>query len=69
MEHIPGYTNKAADCLSRLPFVMRKRNDNPLKDETSLNVVKTEDKIQCCPMCGVDITDTKALQQQDRFCI
>ena len=32
VEHIPGYKNKAADCLSRLPFVTRKRNDNPLKD-------------------------------------
>ena len=31
VEHIPGYKNKAADCLSRLPFVTRKRNDNPLK--------------------------------------
>ena len=27
--HIPGTQNKAADCLSRLPFVTRKRNDNP----------------------------------------
>ena len=25
VEHIPGYKNKAADCLSRLPFVTRKR--------------------------------------------
>ena len=33
VEHIPGYKNKAADCLSRLSFVTRKRNDNPLKDE------------------------------------
>ena len=31
-----GYKNKAADCLSRLPFVTRKRNDNPLKDEISV---------------------------------
>ena len=34
VELIPGYKNKAVDCLSRLPFVTRKRNDNPLKDET-----------------------------------
>ena len=68
MEHISGYKNKAADCLSRLPFVTRKRNDNPLKDEISLNEVQTEREMQCCPMCEFDITDTKALQQQDRFC-
>ena len=39
VEYIPGYKNKAADCLSRLPFVTRKRNNNPLKDEEiSINV-------------------------------
>ena len=32
-EHIPGCKTKAADCLNRLPFVTRKRNDNPLKYE------------------------------------
>ena len=26
VKHIPGHKNKAADCLSRLPFVTRKRN-------------------------------------------
>ena len=31
-------------------------------------MAQTEDNAQCCPMCVVDITDTKALQQQDRFC-
>ena len=31
-EHIPGAQNKAADCLSRLPFVTWKRHDNPLHD-------------------------------------
>ena len=67
MEHTSGYQNKAAGCLSRLPFITRKRNDNPLKDEISINMTKTEDNIQCCPMCVADITDTKALQQ-DRFC-
>ena len=30
--HIPGTQNKAADCLCRLPFLARKRNDNPLYD-------------------------------------
>ena len=68
MEHIPGYKNKAADCLSRLPFVTRKRNHNPLKDEISINMTQTEGNSQCCPLCVADITDTKALQQQDRFC-
>ena len=61
VEHIPGYKNKAADCLSRLPFVTRKRNDNPLKDEDiSVNAIQTEDDT-CCPLCEVDLTDTKTL--------
>ena len=69
VEHIPGYKNKAADCLSRLPFVTRKRNDNPLKDEDiSVNAVQPEDDT-CCPLCEVDLTDTKTLQQEDKHCI
>ena len=68
VEHISGYKNKAADCLSRLPFVTRKRNDNPLKDEISIHMTQTEDNTQCCPICEVDITDTNTLQQQDRLC-
>ena len=68
MEYIPGYKNKAAGCLSRLPFVTRKRNDSPLKGEISINMTQTEENAQCCPMCVADITDTKALQQQERFC-
>ena len=32
VKHIPGHKNKEGDCLSQLPFVTRKRNDNPLKD-------------------------------------
>ena len=55
--------------LSRLPFVTRKKKDNPLKDEISINRTQTEDNTQCCPLCVVDIADTKALQQQDRICI
>ena len=43
-------------------------NGNQLKDEISINITQTEDNAQCCQMCVVDITDTKALQQQDRFC-
>ena len=69
VEHIPGYKNKAADCLSRLPFVTRKRNDNPLKDEDiPLKTIQTEDDT-CCPLCEVDLTDTKSLQQEDKQCI
>lgn len=68
VQHIPSYKNKAADCLSRLPFVTRKRNDNPLKSENiSLNEVK-EDEYICCPICEVEWTDTKALQQNDKHC-
>ena len=70
VEHIPGYKNKGSDCLSRLPFITRKRNDNPLKDkDTCISVVLTEDDTICCPLCGVDLTDTKTLQQEDRYCI
>ena len=31
-------------------------------------MTQTEDNTHCCPVCVADITDTKALQQQDRFC-
>ena len=65
VEHIPGYKNKAADCLSRLPFVTRKRNDNPLKDEeTTIKVIEEENDI-CCPLCEVDLTDTQTLQKSN----
>ena len=70
VEHIPGYKNKAADCVSRLPFVTRKRNDNPLKDEDiSINAVQTEDDMTCCPLCEVDLTDTKTSQHEEKHCI
>ena len=70
VEHIPGYKNKAADCLSRLRFITRKRNDNPLKDEEAgISVLQTEDDTICCPLCEVDLTDTKTLQQEDKYCI
>ena len=36
--HIPGPQNKAADCLSRLPYVTKKRNDNPLHDQDVLAI-------------------------------
>ena len=67
MGHIPSYKNKAADCLSRLPFVTRKRNNNPLKDEEiSINANHTKENATCCPMCEVDGAHPKALQQNDR---
>ena len=51
VEHIPGYKNKAADCLSRLPLVTRKRNDNPLKDETHVNAInEVKEESTCCPL-------------------
>ena len=47
----------------------RKRNDNPLKDEDiSVNAIQTEGDT-CCPLCEVDLTDTKSLQQEDKHCI
>ena len=70
VEHIPGHKNKAATCLSQLPFTTRKRNGNPLKDEdVSLHEAKVEVGEDCCPLCEVDMTDTKALQQSDKHCI
>ena len=69
VEHISGYKNKAANCLSRLPFVTRKRNDNPLKDETHVSAIhEVEEESTCCPLCEIEVTNTKALQQDDRFC-
>ena len=70
VEHITGHKNKAADCLAQLPFMTRIRNDNPLKDEdVSLNVKKVEVGEDCCFLCEVDMTNTKALQQSDKHCI
>ena len=70
VEHIPGHKNKAANCLSWLPLVTRKRNDNPLKDEdVSIHETKVEVGEDCCPLCEVDLTDTKALQQSNKHCI
>ena len=48
----------------------RKRNDNPLKDEdVSIHETKAEVGEDCCPLCEVDLTDAKALQQSDKHCI
>ena len=70
MEHTPGHKNKAANCLSLLPFTTRKRNENPLKDKNvSLNETQVEVDENCCPLYEVDLTDTKALQWSDKHCI
>ena len=70
MEHISGHKNKAANCLSGLPFVTRKRNNSPLKDENvSINKNQVEVGEDCCPLCEVELTDTKVLQQSDKHCI
>ena len=70
VEHILGYKNKAADCLSWLPFITRRRNNDPLKDkDTGISVVQIKNDTICCPLCEVDLTDTKTLQQEDRYCI
>ena len=69
--HIPGHKNKTADCLSRLPFVTRKRNSNPLKDEVSLSIINEcgNPTDICCSLCEIDLTNTKELQQSDKHCI
>ena len=70
VEHVPGHTNKAANCLSQLPFASRKRSNNPLKDEdVSINETKVEVGEDCCPLCAVELTNMKALQQSDKHCI
>ena len=70
VEHIPGHKNKGADCLSWLPFMARKRINNPLNDEdVSINETQVEMGKDCCPLCEVELTNTKALQQSDKHCI
>ena len=70
VKYIPGHKNKADNCLSQLPFVTRKRNNNPLKEEdVSINETKVEVGEDFCPLCEVELTDTKALQQSDKHCI
>ena len=70
--HIPGIQNKAADCLSRLPYVTKKRNDNPLHDQDvfAVNCIENiEDHTTECRLCEVDLTDTLTLQKEDKFCL
>ena len=69
--HIPGTQNKAADCLSRLPFVVRKRNDDPLKDNENISISKIDpcDGLAIeCRLCQVATSDTLALQKEDKHC-
>ena len=35
----------------------------------TVSAVQTEDDTVRCPLCEVDPTDTKALQQEDKHCI
>ena len=45
-------------------------NNNPLNDEdVSVNKTHIEKDNDCCPLCNVELTDTKALQQSDKHCI
>ena len=70
-EHIPGAQNKAADCLSKLPFVTQKRNDNPLHDNpdsTQVHHITEDDMNPECRLCEVNFTETITLQQ-DKHCI
>ena len=71
VEHIPEHKNKAADCVSRLPFVTRRRNGKSLKDEVSLSEINECDKPTdiYCSLCEIDLTNTKELQQSDKHCI
>ena len=57
--HIPGTRNEAAVCLSRLPYVTKKRNDNPLHDQdvSAINCIENiEDHTTECRLCEVDLT-------------
>ena len=57
--------------MSRLPFVTRKRNSNPLKDEVSLSIINECDNPTdiCCSLYEIDLTNTKELQQSDKHYI
>ena len=48
----------------------RKRNNNPLSDkDVSINETQVEVGKDCCPLCEVELSDTKALQQSDKHYI
>ena len=70
-ECIPGAQNKAADCMSRLPFVKRERNDNLLHDNfgsTQVHQITEDDMNPDCRLCEVNLIDTITLQQQPKQC-
>ena len=70
VEHTPGHKNKAANCLSGLPFTIRKRNNNPLNNEdVSVYETHIEKDDDCFQLCEVELADTKALQQSDKHCV
>ena len=70
VEYLPGHINKAANCLSQLLFEVGKRKNNPLHEEdVSINEIGVEVGKDCCPLCKVELTNTKALQESDKHCI
>ena len=66
VEHIPGSQNKAVDCLSRFPYITRKRNDNPLhvvdfSDTSKIDEAESVNQVSYmpeCRLCKIDLTDT-----------
>ena len=83
VEYIPGSQNEAADCLSRLSFVNRKRNDNPLNNidfsnqpttelthtGISVDCIRPEENDAMCRLYEIDLTDTIAQQKTDKHYI
>ena len=72
VQHIPGSQNKAADCLSRLPYITR--NDNPLHvvDFSDIDEAASVNQVSYmpeCRLCEIDLTDTAAQQLSDKHCI
>ena len=64
------YLEEAEVLLKSDAKSLQKFLNKPLKDEDiSINAVQTEDDITCCPLCEVDLTDTKTLQHEDKHCI
>ena len=66
-------TGQIPDQLHRLPFVTRKRNNNPLYDNEKIKInhisPMDNDMAVECRLCEVKMTDTKALQNEDKHCI
>ena len=80
VEHIHSSKNMAADCLSRLPFVTRKRNHNPLNymnfsnepitelthTSMSIDYIRPEENDAMCKLCETDLTYTIPQQKTDK---